>query len=64
MKTLVRLPTNEYAIFPFSPSLRELSQILHFQVTPLHVVRGDVIAISHLVSDLRSRGIRCFDYFK
>ena len=61
--TMVKLPTNEYAIVPYCTDCKKLSKRFFFSVTPSHLIHGTFAGIANLANSLRYRGIRCFEYY-
>ena len=62
-RTLVKLPTNEYAIVPFCTDCKKLSKRFFFSVTPSLLTHGTFEGVANIANSLRSRGIRCFEYY-
>lgn len=61
-RTLIKLPTNEYAVIPFCDNYKKLSKEFGFQVTPMHLIHGTFVSISRIVAHLHSCGINVFQY--
>lgn len=61
-RTLVKLPTNEYAVIPYSANYKKLSKEFGFQVTSTHLIHGTFVSISRIVAHLHSCGINVFQY--
>lgn len=61
-KTMVMLPTNEFAIISYETDCHKLSKMFGCRITPDMLIHSDINGMAHLCHVIRTRGNKTFDY--